>query len=193
MNGVAQPLDGGGGHSPRAKRYTRPDVLSSLFPQVALSATLGIAVTGIVTGTELSALADDALEVRAEAANLFCRVTPAQKSRILLALKRRGHVVGFLGDGINDAPALHQADVSLSVDGAVDVAKDAAEILLLERDLGVVHEGVLEGRRTLGNTMKYILMSTSSNFGNMFSMAAATLVLPFLPMLPIQILLNNLL
>src|SRR6185369_8139517 len=124
---------------------------------------------------------------------LFCRVTPAQKNRILLALKRRGHTVGFLGDGINDASALHTADVGISVDSAVDVAKDAANLILLEKDLGVIERGVREGRRTFANIMKYVMMGTSSNFGNMFSMAGATLVLPFLPMLPIQILLNNLL
>jgi Mg2+-importing ATPase len=136
---------------------------------------------------------DDALRVKAEAANLFCRVNPAQKNRILLALKARGHVVGYLGDGINDAPSLHTADVGISVDSAVDVAKQAAAMILLENDLKVLHAGILEGRRTFGNVMKYIMMATSSNFGNMFSMAAATLFLPFLPMLPMQILLNNLL
>ena len=130
--------------------------------------------------------------MRAEDTNLFCRVTPAQKNRILLALKARGHVVGYLGDGINDASALHSADVGISADSAVDVAKQAAAMILLENDLKVLHAGILEGRRTFGNVMKYIMMATSSNFGNMFSMAAATLFLPFLPMLPMQILLNNL-
>ena len=118
-------------------------------------------------------------------------MTPAQKNRIILALKRRKHTVGFLGDGINDAPALHAADVGISVDGAVDVAKESADLILLERDLAVLRDGVLEGRRTLGNIIKYILMGTSSNFGNMFSMAGAAVLLPFLPMLPIQILVNN--
>ena len=112
---------------------------------------------------------------------------------MILALKARGHVVGYLGDGINDAPSLHSADVGLSVDSAVDVAKEAADMILLEQDLHVLHEGVLEGRRTFGNIMKYIMMGTSSNFGNMFSMAGASLFLPFLPMLPTQILLNNIL
>jgi len=154
---------------------------------------LGIPVDGLITGAELSALSEEALGARIEATNLFCRVTPSQKSRIILALKRRGHVVGYLGDGINDAPSLHTADVGISVDGAVDVAKDAADIILLDHDLGVVEQGVREGRRTFGNIMKYIMMGTSSNFGNMFSMAGASLILPFLPMLPIQILLNNLL
>ncbi|MEO8120483.1 MAG: magnesium-translocating P-type ATPase [Rhodoferax sp.] len=154
---------------------------------------LGVPMTGVLTGTELAAMNDDALRARVEGVNLFCRVNPAQKNRIILALKARGHVVGYLGDGINDAPALHAADVGISVEGAVDVAKQAAAMILLERDLMVLHQGILEGRRTFGNVMKYIMMGTSSNFGNMFSMAAATLFLPFLPMLPLQILLNNLL
>ena len=152
---------------------------------------LGIPVEGLLTGTELAALSEEALSARIEGTNLFCRVNPSQKNRIILALKRRGHVVGYLGDGINDAPSLHTADVGISVDGAVDVAKDAADIILLEHDLEVVERGVREGRRTFGNIMKYIMMGTSSNFGNMFSMAGASLILPFLPMLPIQVLLNN--
>jgi len=156
-------------------------------------ARLGVAVTGVLLGADIQAMNDDALSVKAEEANLFCRVNPAQKNRILLALKARGHVVGYLGDGINDAPSLHTADVGISVDSAVDVARQAAAMILLEHDLKVLHEGILEGRRTFGNVMKYIMMATSSNFGNMFSMAAATLFLPFLPMLPMQILLNNLL
>ncbi|WP_300108650.1 magnesium-translocating P-type ATPase [Rhodoferax sp.] len=154
---------------------------------------LGVGIDGVLTGTEVAAMNDDALRARVEAVNLFCRVNPAQKNRIILALRARGHVVGYLGDGINDAPSLHTADVGISVDGAVDVAKQAAAMILLERDLMVLHAGVLEGRRTFSNVMKYIMMATSSNFGNMFSMAAATLFLPFLPMLPLQILLNNLL
>ena len=108
-------------------------------------------------------------------------------------MKHRGHVVGYLGDGINDAPSLHTSDVGISVDGAVDVAKDAADIILLRPDLGALERGVSEGRRAFGNVMKFIMMAMSSNFGNMFSMAGATLILPFLPMLPVQILLNNLL
>jgi Mg2+-importing ATPase len=158
-----------------------------------LCGALDIPITGTLTGLELAQLSEEALAARIETVNLFCRVTPAQKNRIILALKHRGHVVGFLGDGINDAPSLHTADVGISVDTAVDVAKEAADIILLEHDLSVLERGVREGRRTFGNVMKYVMMGTSSNFGNMFSMAGASLILPFLPMLPVQILLNNLL
>lgn len=156
-------------------------------------AQLGLPVSGVLVGTELQQMDDQALSARVEQVNLFCRMTPTQKNRVILALKRRGHVVGYLGDGINDAPSLHSADVSISVESAVDVAKAAADMILLKRDLKVLHAGVIEGRRTFGNIMKYIMMGTSSNFGNMFSMAGASLFLPFLPMLPVQILLNNLL
>lgn len=152
---------------------------------------LGIPIRGVLTGAEIAEMDDHALAAVVERKNLFCRVTPNQKTRIMLALKHRGRVVGFLGDGINDAPSLHMADVSVSVDSAVDVAKEAADMILLEQDLRVLHDGVLEGRRTFGNIMKYIMMGTSSNFGNMFSMAGASVWLPFLPMLPTQILLNN--
>ncbi len=154
---------------------------------------LGIDVTGVLLGKDITALDDHALQRRVETANLFCRVNPSQKQRVILALKANGHVVGYMGDGINDAPSLHAADVGLSVDSAVDVAKAAADMILLEQDLHVVCAGVMEGRRTFGNIMKYIMMGTSSNFGNMFSMAGAALFLPFLPMMPTQILLNNIL
>jgi len=154
---------------------------------------LGLPITGILTGTDMQGMEDSALAARVENVNLFCRVNPSQKNRVILALKQRGRVVGYMGDGINDAPSLHSADIGISVDSAVDVAKSAAEMILLEQDLNVLYEGVMEGRRTFGNIMKYIMMGTSSNFGNMFSMAGATLFLPFLPMLPVQILLNNLL
>jgi Mg2+-importing ATPase len=154
---------------------------------------IGFPVTGVLTGGEMQNMDNPALAVRVEQANVFCRVTPAQKSRVIATLKSRNHVVGFLGDGINDAPALHMADTGISVDSAVDVAKAAADLILMEHDLGVLLDGVREGRRTFANVMKYIMMGTSSNFGNMFSMAAAAVVLPFLPMLPTQILLNNLL
>jgi Mg2+-importing ATPase len=154
---------------------------------------LGFEIKGVVLGSEIAQMHDDALARVVKEANVFARVTPVQKDRVMNALKRNGHVVGFLGDGINDAPSLKTADVSLSVDNAVDVAKESADIILLQKDLTVLHEGVLEGRKTFGNTMKYIMMGTSSNFGNMFSVAGASLFLTFLPMLPIQILLNNLL
>jgi len=156
-------------------------------------ATLNIAVTGVMTGKDIAAMDDSALQIKAELANLFCRVNPSQKDRVIRALKARGHVVGYLGDGINDAPSLHSADVGLSVESAVDVAREAADMILLDQDLSVLHDGVMEGRRTFANIMKYIMMGTSSNFGNMFSMAGAALFLPFLPMMPTQILLNNIL
>src|SRR5262252_2098559 len=145
----------------------------------------------LVLGDELDTMTAPALAAVAEHATVFARVSPAQKHRIILALKSRDHVVGFLGDGINDAPSLHAADVGISVAQAVDVAKDAADIILQERALAVLHTGILEGRKAFANVMKYLLMGTSSNFGNMFSMAGAVLFLPFLPMLPTQILLNN--
>lgn len=151
----------------------------------------GLPSEHVVVGSELEHISDTALAHLVEQVQIFARVSPAQKNRILLALKKRGHVVGFLGDGINDAPSLHAADVGISVAGGADVAKDAAGILLLERGLQVLHQGILEGRKAFGNVIKYLLMGTSSNFGNMFSMAGAFLFLPFLPMLPTQILLNN--
>ena len=145
----------------------------------------------VVLGEELDRMTDNALSHVVEQASVFARVSPAQKNRIILALKHRSHVVGYMGDGINDAPSLHTADVGISVSTAVDVARDAADIILLERGLRVLHDGILEGRKAFGNVMKYLLMGTSSNFGNMLSMAGASLFLPFLPMLPTQILLNN--
>lgn len=145
----------------------------------------------VVTGDDIDRLDDAALGHAAEARTLFARLSPAQKNRVILALKHRGHVVGFMGDGINDAPSLHAADVGISVMGAADVARDAAQIILGERSLRVLHRGIVAGRRASANMMKYLLMGTSSNFGNVFSMAAASAFLPFLPMLPTQILLNN--
>jgi len=145
----------------------------------------------IILGDELERMTDPALAHIVEQTSVFARVSPAQKNRIILALKARSHVVGYLGDGINDAPSLHAADVGISVSTAVDVAKDAADFILLERSLSVLHDGIIEGRKSFGNVMKYLLMGTSSNFGNMFSMAVAATFLPFLPMLPTQILLNN--
>lgn len=154
---------------------------------------VGISANRLLTGADIDAMTDPALGHRAERASVFARVTPAQKTRIVQALRARGHVVGFLGDGINDAPSLHTADVGISVMGAVDVARDAADIILLEPSLRSLLAGVHEGRRAFGNVMKYLLMGTSSSFGNMLSMAGAAALLPFLPMLPKQILLNNLL
>jgi Mg2+-importing ATPase len=147
----------------------------------------------LVTGDDLDRLDDAALGHVVEEASVFTRVSPAQKNRIINALKRRGHVVGFIGDGINDAPSLHAADIGISVLSATDVARESADVILGQSGLRVLHRGILEGRRASGNMMKYLLMGTSSNFGNMFSMAAASVFLPFLPMLPTQILLNNLL
>src|SRR5579859_4422592 len=152
---------------------------------------VGLESSRIVLGSELEHMTDSALAQVAEEANVFARVSPAQKNRVILALKSRKHVVGYMGDGINDAPSLHAADVGISVSTAVDVAKDAASIILLEQSLQVLHNGILEGRKAFGNVIKYLLMGTSSNFGNMFSMAGAYVFLPFLPMLPSQILLNN--
>jgi Mg2+-importing ATPase len=152
---------------------------------------VGLTIDRIVIGNQVDTMDDAALAYQAEHGAIFARVSPEQKNRVILGLKARGHVVGYIGDGINDAPSLHTADVGISVMNGVDVAKDAAKIILLEKDLAVLNEGVIEGRRCFANIMKYIIMSTSSNFGNMFSMAAASVFLPFLPMLPTQILLNN--
>jgi Mg2+-importing ATPase len=150
--------------------------------------SLQLEARGMLTGKDMEALNDSALAARVEDTDLFARVSPDQKSRIIRALQARGHVVGFIGDGVNDAPAIQAAEVGISVEGATDVARAAADMILLEQSLGVVADGVSEGRRTFANIMKYIRMGTSSNFGNMLSMALASLVLPFLPLLPIQIL-----
>lgn len=152
---------------------------------------VGLPVDSIVLGSDLDRMSDAALGHVVEKTHVFARVSPMQKNRIIMILKQRRHVVGFLGDGINDAPSLHTADVGISVTSATDVARDAADIVLLEPGLPVLHQGILEGRKAFGNVIKYLLMGTSSNFGNMFSMAGAFLFLPFLPMLPTQILLNN--
>jgi Mg2+-importing ATPase len=152
---------------------------------------VGMNVTGVLTGGEMDDMHDEALWQVAERTNLFVEVDPNQKERIILALKKMGHVVGYMGDGINDAPALHIADVGISVDKAVDVAKEAADFVLLEHDLDVLRRGIEEGRRTFANTLKYIFATTSANFGNTFSMAGASLFLSFLPLLAKQILLNN--
>jgi len=152
---------------------------------------VGLTNPTIVLGDELESMTEPALQHVAEQTTVFARVSPAQKHRIILALKHRDHVVGYMGDGINDAPSLRAADVGISVASAVDVAREAADIILLKPGLRILHNGIIEGRRASANVMKYLLMGTSSNFGNMFSMAGASVFLPFLPMLSTQILLNN--
>jgi Mg2+-importing ATPase len=159
---------------------------------VSLSQKMGLSDAAFLTGPELYQLSDAALLNRVANVDVFAEVEPNQKERIILALRKAGNVVGYMGDGINDASALHAADVGISVDTAVDVAKDAADIVLLEKDLGVLVDGVREGRATFANTLKYVFMATSANFGNMFSMAGVSLILPFLPLLPKQVLLTNL-
>lgn len=153
--------------------------------------TIGLKVEGVLTGTELAQLSDEALWHIVPKTTLFADVDPNQKEKIIRALQKSGHVVGYMGDGINDAPALHSADVGISVDSAVDVAKEAADFVLLNQDLSVLQKGIELGRSTFANTLKYIFIATSANFGNMFSMAGASLLLPFLPLLPSQILLTN--
>jgi P-type Mg2+ transporter len=152
---------------------------------------VGLEAGKVVLGDQLDRMTDGALSHDAQITTTFARISPAQKNRILLALKHTSHVVGFMGDGINDAPSLHAADVGISVSTAVDVAREAADIILVEPGLNILDSGIVEGRKAFGNVMKYLLMGTSSNFGNMFSMAGASVFLPFLPMLPTQILLNN--
>lgn len=156
-------------------------------------ADVGIPVEKVLLGAEMDHMTNDALARAVDQVSLFARLTPVQKDRVVHLLKRKGHVVGYIGDGINDAPSLLAADVGISVNNAVDVAKAAAAIIMLDRSLAALKEGVIEGRRTFANTMKYIMMGASSNFGNMFSMSFASVMVPFLPMLPVQILLNNLL
>ena len=156
-----------------------------------VAALVGLRADRVLSGRDLTQLSEEALWHAAEGATIFAEVDPAQKERIIVALKRTGHVVGFLGDGINDVPAMHAADTSLSVDQAVDVAREAADFVLLERDLDVIRRGIEAGRATFANTLKYVLTTMSANLGNMISMAVASLMLPFLPLLPGQILLNN--
>jgi Mg2+-importing ATPase len=157
-----------------------------------LSKDVGMRDAKIVTGSDLREISNEALLVKVKETDIFAEVEPNQKERLIIALRQAGHVVGYMGDGINDASALHAADVGISVNTAVDVAKESADIVLLEKDLAVLIQGVREGRTTFANTLKYIFMSTSANFGNMFSMAGASLFLPFLPLLPKQVLLTNL-
>jgi Mg2+-importing ATPase len=159
----------------------------------SLSRQMGLTNTRILTGPDLHQMSDGALLTQVTATDVFAEIEPNQKERIILALRKAGNVVGYMGDGINDASALHAADVGISVESAVDVAKEAADIVLLEQDLSVLVQGVREGRTTFANTLKYVFMATSANFGNMFSMAGASLFLPFLPLLPKQVLLTNLL
>jgi Mg2+-importing ATPase len=154
---------------------------------------VGLSVAPILTGQDLRRMSNEALLRQVRDVEVFAEVEPNQKERIILAMRKAGCVVGYMGDGINDASALHAADIGISVDSAVDVAKEAADIVLLDKDLGVLSEGVVEGRKTFSNTMKYVFMATSANFGNMFSMALLSLFLPFLPLLPTQVLLTNLL
>ena len=154
---------------------------------------VGVSVERVLIGSQVDELTDDQLATVAEEISVFARMSPQQKARVIQVLQSKGHVVGYLGDGINDGPGLKTADVSISVDTAVDIAKESADIILLEKNLLILKEGVLEGRKVFGNIMKYIKMSASSNFGNMFSMVGASALLPFLPMAPVQILLNNLL
>jgi Mg2+-importing ATPase len=187
--GIAATVDALGRLRVRLKIITGDNALVA----VQVAAQVGFPGPRVLTGPELRLLSDEALPVRAQQTDIFAEVEPNQKERIIRALRKAGHVVGYMGDGINDAPALHAADVSLSVQQAVDVAKEAADIVLLERDLAVLEAGVREGRRTFANTLKYVFIATSANFGNMFSMAGASLFLPFLPLLPKQILLTNLL
>jgi len=160
---------------------------------VKICSDLKVPVEGVVNGSDLLQMSAADIRSVVEETTIFARITPEQKLDIIKALKANGHVVGFMGDGVNDAPALYEADVGISVNSAVDVSKDAADIVLLEKDLLVLANGIEEGRKIFGNTIKYILMGTSSNFGNMFSAAAASVFLPFLPMLPMQILFMNLL
>ncbi len=152
---------------------------------------IGLKIKGVMLGYEIEGMSDKALENKVEGITIFARFSPQQKSRVIQALRNRNHVTGYMGDGINDAPALKIADIGISVSSAVDVAKESADIVLTHKSLKELHEGVIEGRKTFGNTIKYIMMGLSSNFGNMFSVAVAVLFLPFLPMLPIQIILNN--
>ena len=157
-----------------------------------ICAEVGLAADRILLGSQIDGLTDGQLADQAEQATIFAKLSPMQKARIIRTLKQAGHTVGFMGDGINDAPAMREADVGVSVDTAVDIAKESADIILLEKDLMVLERGVIEGRKTFANIIKYIKITASSNFGNMFSILAASAFLPFLPMLPIQILLLNL-
>jgi len=160
---------------------------------VRVCGQVGLSVGSVLLGPKVEAMSDEALGHAVEAHQIFAKLTPLHKERIVRALRSNGHVVGFMGDGINDAPALRAADIGISVDSAVDIAKEAADIILLEKSLMVLEEGVIEGRKTFSNMLKYIRMTASSNFGNVFSVLVASAFLPFLPMLPLQLLVQNLL
>jgi len=185
--GMAETLSG------LATRGIRVKVISGDNRHVVrhLSKIIGLPHENVLTGEDVAKLTKSALAVRVDQNDIYAEIDPNQKERIIAALRQGGHIVGYLGDGINDAPALHEADVGISVESAVDVARESADMILLQRDLNVLLNGVDNGRRAFANTMKYITITTSANFGNMFSMAAASLLLPFLPLLPSQILLNN--
>ncbi|MDD5772496.1 MAG: HAD-IC family P-type ATPase, partial [bacterium] len=154
---------------------------------------VGLVIDKMLLGSQVEGMTDEQLGDIAERTVLFARLSPAHKQRIIKALQSKGHVVGFLGDGINDAPALRASDVGISVDSAVDIAKESADVILLEKNLMILEEGILEGRKVFANILKYVRMGASSNFGNMFSVLGASIFLPFVPMAPIQILTNNLL
>lgn len=185
--GMAETLKNLAAHGIRVKMISG----DNRYVATHLAETIGLPHRNILTGSELAKLTKEALQARTAHTDIFAEIDPNQKERIIAALRRRGHVVGYLGDGINDAPALHEADIGISVDSAVDVAREAADMILLDRDLGVLLKGIGNGRHTFANTMKYISIVTSANFGNMVSMAFASLALPFLPLLAPQILLNN--
>ena len=169
-------------------------VLTGDAPLVAkhICAQVGIAVDTVLSGTDIEAMSDDQLKRAVESTAVFARLAPMQKQRVVATLRANGHVIGYMGDGVNDAPSLRSADVGISVDSATDIAKESSDIILLEKSLGVLKDGVYEGRRIYGNIMKYIKMSLSSNFGNVFSVLIASIFLPFLPMIAIQILVQNL-
>jgi Mg2+-importing ATPase len=152
---------------------------------------IGLQTPRIISGKELRTLGSEALEARVDELNIFSEIVPLEKERIVRALQKRGHVVGYLGDGINDAMALKTADIGITVNNAVDIAKESADMILMEKELDVLRDGITEGRKTYLNTLKYIFITISANFGNMFSMAGASILLPFLPLLPSQVLLTN--
>jgi Mg2+-importing ATPase len=186
--GINETLQGLSRLGVRVKMITGDNALVA----ASVARQVGLIAERVMTGKDLHALSDEALRVQVDSVDVFAEIEPNQKERIILALRKAGNVVGYMGDGINDASALHAADVGLSVNTAADVAKEAADFVLLEKDLAVLAQGVREGRRTFANTLKYVFMATSANFGNMFSMAGASLFLSYLPLLPKQILLTNL-